>query len=122
MTAATIFGCIYFPMSFLVVAMLDSVAAANPLVVVPSIMKVPVEYLIILGLLAAIYGFRVLGDVAVNALFPEGATTHSMAQFFLMVATYAFWGFASLYLVTVNVRLLGLLYLTKKEELGWLKR
>ena len=34
-------GCLYFPMAFLVVAMKDNVMACNPLVVVPSILRVP---------------------------------------------------------------------------------
>ncbi|TAK94568.1 MAG: FHA domain-containing protein, partial [Verrucomicrobia bacterium] len=37
----TVLGCLYFPMAFLAVAMKDSVAAANPLVVIPAILKVP---------------------------------------------------------------------------------
>jgi hypothetical protein len=122
MIPAAIFGCFYFPMSFLAVAMLDSVGAANPLNILPSIFKVPREYLVTLVLLAAIYFFRALGDVVLKALFPEGFTTHSMTQLFLMVAALAFWGFTSLYLLTVNVRILGLLYVTKKEKLGWLNR
>src|SRR5215471_18837982 len=46
-----IFGGVYFPMAFLAVAMLDSVVAANPLQVLPSIGKVPLEYLVTLVLL-----------------------------------------------------------------------
>ena len=38
---AFILGCIYFPMAFLALNILDSVMAVNPLVIVPSILRVP---------------------------------------------------------------------------------
>jgi hypothetical protein len=39
--ATMVLGCLYFPMAFLAVAMKDTVLAANPLVVVPAMLKVP---------------------------------------------------------------------------------
>jgi hypothetical protein len=48
------FCCLYFPMAFLSVAMLDSVAAANPLQVIPSIFKAPLEYLVAVAALAGV--------------------------------------------------------------------
>src|ERR1035437_3915734 len=36
-----VLGCLYFPMAFLAVAMKDTALAANPLVVIPAILKVP---------------------------------------------------------------------------------
>jgi hypothetical protein len=42
--------------------MLDSVVAANPLQVLPSIGKVPLEYLVTLVLLAVLVVHRGLGD------------------------------------------------------------
>src|SRR4029077_42107 len=58
---AIIFGCIYFPMALLAVAMKDSVGAANPMVVMPAIFKAPLEYLVTVLLLGAVFGIRVLG-------------------------------------------------------------
>ncbi len=120
--AAAVFGGLYFPMAFLAVAILDSVAAANPLVIVPSIVKVPLEYLLTLCLLAAVIAFRALGDFLVRVLFPKGFTTHSMGELFAMLSAQAFWGFTSFYLLVVAVHILGLLYVTKKNKLGWLDR
>src|SRR6266568_1886274 len=120
--AAAVFGGLYFPMAFLAVAILDSVAAANPLVIVPSIVKVPLEYLLTLCLLAAVIAFRALGDFLVRVLFPKGFTTHSMGELFTMLSAQAFWGFTSFYLLVVAVHILGLLYVTKKNKLGWLDR
>ncbi|HKQ39157.1 MAG TPA: FHA domain-containing protein, partial [Verrucomicrobiae bacterium] len=60
---AVIFGGLYLPMAFLAVAMKDNVAAANPLIVIPSIVRVPLEYLVTALLVAGIFGLRYLGDV-----------------------------------------------------------
>ena len=113
-------GCLYFPMAFLAVAMLDSIFAANPLQVLPSIAKVPVEYLTTLVLLAVVLGIRWLGDFSVELLFPRGLGTHNIAKLLGFIGVKALWGVGSLYLLTVNARLLGLLYVTRKEKLGWL--
>jgi hypothetical protein len=118
--AANIFGCVYFPMAFLAMAILDSIVAANPLVVVPSIIKAPLEYLVVLVLLAFTYGFRVLNDFLIGKFFPDGWTTHSMGQLFAMVGSMALQGFLSLYLALVAMHMLGLVYVTKKDKLSWL--
>src|SRR5205823_1012541 len=77
-----ILGCVYFPMAFLAVAMLDSVFAANPIQVVPSIFKVPLEYLLTMLMLAIVLGLRPLGDEVIPIIFPKGLRTHSMAKLF----------------------------------------
>jgi len=117
-----ILGVLYFPMAFLSVAILDSVLAANPLQVVPAICKAPLEYLVTLCLLGAVLGVRWLGDLLVRGLFPRGLATHSMSRLFEYFAAEAFWALASLYLLTVAMHILGLLYLTRKEKFGWLTR
>jgi hypothetical protein len=98
------------------------VLAANPLQVVPSIFKVPLEYLVTMILLACVFGLRPIGDLILPLLFPRGLSTHSMPKLFAYLAASGFWSLVSLYLLTVGMRILGLLYLTKKEKLGWLDR
>ncbi len=115
-------GCLYFPMAFLAVAMLDRVAAANPLQVIPSIFKVPLEYLVAIVALAGVLGIRALGDVTLLMLFPKGLATRSIPKLLEMFAAQAFWSLVSLYLLTVGMRILGLLYVTKKDKLGWYDR
>jgi hypothetical protein len=112
-------GCLYFPMAFLAVALLDSVAAANPLQVIPSIFKVPLEYLVALVALAGVLGIRALGDFMLGLIFPKGLSTRSIGELLGMFAAQAFWSLVSLYLLVVGMRILGLLYLTKKDQLGW---
>jgi hypothetical protein len=120
--AALIFGYLYFPMAFLSVAILDSVAAANPLVVVPSILKVPLEYLFTIFLLASVFGFLALGNVLIRIIFPEGWLTHSVPELFAMVGALVLHGFMTLYMLIVTVHILGLLYVARKDRLAWLDR
>ncbi len=119
LASAFVLGCLYFPMAFLAVAMLDTVTAANPLQVIPSIFRVPVEYLVAVTALAGVLGIRALGDFALVYFFPKGLATHSIARLLELFAAQAFWSLASLYLLTVSMRILGLLYATRKEKLCW---
>jgi len=119
---ATALGCVYFPMAFLAVAVLDSITAGNPLVVVVSITKVPMEYLVSLLLLGAVGAVQWGGALAMQRLFPEGWTTQSMGQLAGMLAATAFLSFFSLYLLVLAVHVLGLLYVTRKHRLGWIER
>ncbi len=117
--AAMIFGCIYFPMSFLAVAMKDNVMAGNPLVVIPSILKVPLEYIITVILLTSIFGIQRLGDIISGGAKFVSYSTTDMTVLFISFGIRACWSFLSVYLLTVNMRIMGLLYLTKKDKLGW---
>ncbi len=119
--AALVAGYLYFPMALLAVAIVDSVLAANPLLVFPSILRAPLEYLITLTLLASTYGFEWLSAYCFERVFPEGWTTHSVAVLVGMLAWAAIASFTNLYLLIVGVRALGLLYVVKKDQLGWLR-
>jgi hypothetical protein len=116
---AVIFGCIYFPMAFLAVAIKDTVAAANPLIVAPSILRVPLEYLVTVVLLGGLFGLRWLGDAVSDAMGGQALRTTSIPQMFLLFGLRALWAFLSVYLLTVTMRILGLLYRTKRHRLGW---
>ena len=116
---AVIFGCVYFPMAFLAVAINDDVMASNPLVVVPSIIKVPIEYIITVILVAVVFGVRSVGDIISDALVGPALFTTSMSKMFLLFGLRAVWAFISVYLLTMTMRILGVLYVTKKHRLGW---
>jgi len=105
-----VFGGIYFPMAFLAVAMLDSIVAVNPLVVLPSIVRVPLGYLLTLVLLVAILAIRGGGELLLNTLIPFKIVSAVIVNLF------------GLYLLTVEMRVLGLLYLTNKAKFGWFSR
>jgi len=116
---AVIFGCLYFPMAFLAVAIKDNVFASNPLVVVPSILRVPLEYIVTAVLLSGVFGVRWLGDTISESMGGKALMTSSMSEMFLLFGLRAIWAFVSVYLLTVTMRILGLLYLTRREKLGW---
>jgi hypothetical protein len=116
---AIIFGCLYFPMAFLAVAMKDNVMAGNPLVVVPSILKVPLEYIIAVILLVSIFGIQQVGDIIASGAKTATFFTRDTTVFFVAIGIRATWNFINVYLLTVNSRILGLLYLTNKDKFGW---
>jgi hypothetical protein len=120
--AAVILGCLYFPMAFLAVAMKDTVMAANPLVVIPAIVKVPLEYLVTSLLLVGVYGLRQSGDLLSTLAGGISLHTRDMKVLLLALALQAVWSFVSIYLLTVSIRILGLLYISKKERFGWFSR
>jgi len=53
--------------------MKDSPIAGNPLVVLPAIVKVPLEYIVTVILMAAVIAVRQGGEMALAAIFPPGA-------------------------------------------------
>jgi hypothetical protein len=106
-------------MALLAVAMKDTPIAANPLIVVPAIFRAPVEYLVTVVLMGVILGLYNSGDDVIGAIFPRGLTTHRMDRLFGYLGCKAIWFFFQLYLLAVNMRILGLLYLTKKRKLAW---
>jgi pSer/pThr/pTyr-binding forkhead associated (FHA) protein len=116
-----ILGCLYFPMAFLAVAMKDTVLAANPLVVIPAILKIPFQYLIAAVLLSAVYGIRMLGDSFAGDVGDKSMMSKSMGELFMGFGVRAIWSFISVYLLVVNMRILGLLYVANKQKLGWFK-
>jgi hypothetical protein len=115
-------GCIYFPMCFLGVAMKDNVAAANPLFVIPSILKVPAEYIAAVIVFMTILGLRLLGDFISGLMEDVSATTRDMSMLLVSFGIRIVWIFLSVYLLSVGSRVLGMLYVSRKKTLGWFPR
>ena len=117
--ATTVLGCLYFPMAFLAVAMKDTALAVNPLVVIPAILKVPLGYLVTTMVVIGIYALRQFGGGAAG--FASSASFHArdMSTMFLAFGLRAIWSLVSVYLLTVSMRILGLLYVTNKQKFGW---
>jgi hypothetical protein len=108
--ASILLGCVYFPMAFTAVAMFDTVTAVNPLLIIPSILKIPVEYLFTILLFALVLLVRWLFSTFLPSL------VH------LRILCWIIGGFLGLYLYIVEMRVLGLVYWWKKNELGWFSR
>ena len=66
--AALIFGAIYFPMALLAVAVSDNFLALSPHIVVPSMFRVLVPYLVACIMLACLAGVRIGLEVGLDVL------------------------------------------------------
>ena len=105
---AGILGAIYFPMGLLALSIFESVVSANPLVVFPAIVKVPLEYFLVC---------LVFGGIVLVQYFSE-SLLHRLIPMPLVPSLVA--GLFSLYFLMVEIRLLGLLFYARKERFGWL--
>jgi hypothetical protein len=117
--ACVILGCLYFPMALLAAAMKDTALAANPLIVIPAILKTWFHYLIACILLMAVFGFRQLGEFISSLAGDATLTTRETSVFVLAIGLRVVWSFVSVYMLTVMMRVLGLFYNVNKEKLGW---
>jgi hypothetical protein len=115
-------GCLYFPMAFLAVAMKDTVMAANPMIVVPAILKMPGQYLVTAIILMSVFAVRLVGNLAASVAGDVALQTESMNTMFLAFGFKALWSFISIYILTVNMRILGMLYVTQRHKFGWFSR
>jgi hypothetical protein len=106
-TALILLGCVYFPLAFTAVAMYDSITAVNPLLIIPSIAKVLREYVLAVVLLAVILILRWLLKNYLATILPVPLLPTILSSLL------------GLYLLIVEMRILGLLYRNKKYELGW---
>jgi len=104
--ALALMGLSYLPMALLGVAMADSLAGLNPLLVIPSIFRVPAEYLVTCCVIAAVFIVQVVSEIALE--FVPIPVLPSLVSWFI-----------TLYFLFVGARLLGLLYLTSKDRLKW---
>ena len=102
-SAIAIVTSLYVPMAILALALNNSVAAIGPSVVVPAILAVPWQYLAVWGVLAA--------AGALSALF-QAFVASAIPILGLAVNTLV-----SLYLLSVEMRLVGLLYLVNSKRL-----
>ena len=89
--ATMVLGCLYFPMAFLAVAMKDTALAANPLVVIPAIFKVPLGYLVTTMLVIGIFALRQFGGAAAGFASSTSLHTQDMSTMFLAFGLRAIW-------------------------------
>ncbi|MEO5802457.1 MAG: FHA domain-containing protein [Verrucomicrobiota bacterium] len=101
-------GFLYLPMALLAVAMSDSLSSLNPLLVLGSICKVPLQYLIACLLLAFIIGLKWAVEVAMEKVVPIFAIRY-------LISAVLF-----LYFLIVEMRLLGLMYFWNRRKLAWI--
>lgn len=104
--AAYAIGAFCSPMAMLAVSMAGSVSGLNPLVIIPSIFKVFGAYcvaFVVMLIVFVVFGWsQELAD-----LIPINGVSDFIANF------------VGLYFFSVEMRILGILYYTRKKKLNW---
>lgn len=104
---AALTGCAYLPMSLLAVAMFDSITAMNPVVVVPSIARIPLPYLLTSMILMVVillkWGIYWTLEILIPVPIVPDLLTSLVGFYFLTVSTF----------------ILGLMYYTQRHRIGW---
>lgn len=102
-----VLGAIYLPMGMLAVALFDSFSALNPLLILLSIFKVPLQYLVV----CVVLGLAIAAEIGIDYVLEEWVTTPFLIVLFSSPIAF--------YFITVETRILGLLYNTNKSRLDW---
>ncbi len=100
-------GCLVFPMAFLGVAIYDNLAVVNPLFLLGSILRVPKEYGVAAAVFVGIMLLRWLAEIGLDRLMHFPLAPALVADMLTM------------WLLMIEARILGLLYLSQKPLLGW---
>lgn len=106
-TPLFILGAFYLPMGMLAVALFDTLSGLNPLLILLSIVKVPLQYLVACVVLLLALGT----EIGIRWLLESLVTTPFLL--ILLGSPIAF------YFIVVETRILGLLYNTNKARLDW---
>ena len=99
-------GLFCVPMAFLTVCVSDSLGGLNPLVIFSSIIKVPGPYLIACIVFLLVSGLQTVCEKMMD-----------LSPIFIVSAVVG--KFISLYGLTVEMRILGLLYFLNKDKFSW---
>jgi hypothetical protein len=94
-------------MSLLAVAMFDSITAMNPVVVVPSIARIPLPYLLTSATLLVVVLVKWGIYWTLETMIPVPIVPDLLTSLF---------GF---YFLTVSTFILGLMYYTQRHRIGW---
>ena len=104
---ATVLGGLLAPMGMLALAILDSLGALNPLLLAASILRIPLLYLAVAGVFEVLtYAYLEAGSV-IGLLVPIPILPEVISVSL------------NLYLTLAGMRILGLLYRIKADDLGW---
>jgi hypothetical protein len=105
--ALIVLGCAGLPMCMLAAFLHETALALNPLVLFVTAFRIPAEYLIACVVLGLLVGIRFL------SVYIAGVAH------VIPVLPQALDGFISLYLLSVEMRVIGLIFFTKRKQLGW---
>lgn len=99
-------GIVYYPMALLGVALTDSLAGLNPMLVFRSMGLIPGRYAATVAVLALLLAVQLGGGYVAE-------------QAPVKLAGYAWSSFNTLYFALVQARILGVLYYANREQLAW---
>jgi hypothetical protein len=111
-------GFCYFSMALLAVSVCDALSAMSPRVVIPSICRVPVEYGFYCLLFVALTGATTVAAhwiLDIPVVRYRNPFARDPVGIYRVIAVE----FIFLYFTVVEMRLLGLLFLTGRKKLGW---
>jgi hypothetical protein len=100
-------GALFAPMALLALSMFDSITVLNPVALAWSILRIPLRYLV------AAAAFEI---VTVGWFYSEGLLRWLLPVPLLPGVISSLFSF---YALLVGMRILGLLYFSNKEQLGW---
>lgn len=103
-------GITLAPMGMLALAIFDRIAALNPALLVPSILRCPLQY----AVAAASFLLAIMAYSAVDLLF----TLFPVIPFVNSMVAFA----VGLYFLVVSMRVLGVFYRANSDRLGWMNR
>lgn len=101
-------GAFYFPMAFVGVALADSIAGLNPVVILPSIFRIFVHYCLAWVLAVVMVVLVGAGGRLVQWLPIPFVTTFCLE-------------FLTLYWLVVTARILGVMYYVHRRDLDWFR-
>lgn len=102
-------GFLYFPMALLAVAMSNSFLAVNPLVVLPAITRLNLEYVAATVVFFALVLTRYLSETLLHRFVPVPLLPTVVS------------GFLALYFLAAEMRLLGTMYYANRKRLAWFR-
>ena len=102
-----VFGCLYMPMSLITLALYESLAGLNPVLIVGSIIRTVPSYPLVCGILVGAMALSSWTAVFANGLVP-------------VIGPLVGWAL-SLYFLLLEMHVLGKLYQTHEERLGWFR-
>jgi hypothetical protein len=108
--AALGFGVLFAPMGMLALAMFDTLTVLNPIALISCILRVPLHYLVAAAAFETVLLLYWFAAGALQELVPVPFVPSLIS------------GLLNLYVLSVAMRILGLLYATNQDKFGWFAR
>ncbi len=108
--AALGFGALLAPMGMLALAMFDTLTVLNPIALTWSILRVPLHYLVAAAAFEIVLVLYWFAGSALRGVIPVPFLPEIISSFL------------NLYVISVGMRILGLLYVSNQDEFGWFSR